>query len=448
MITLPSWVKLNKNWVPAEPYIEENWIVVDIFRETKTRKQRVSSYKQIFQEDSLLIDGLLEHLITYCKDGKHHVINGPSSKCITSASRRFNMTGEQILKQYFQSGYLGIETIYKRDGLSIDTVRYGTTEKTLNCAQDAINTIAQSNVEWLRKTQNQLERIVAIIGNNPSPEQQKIIEFVGNIIDRCCCHDNVTLSPELPWKYNSNQLPGNFHKALEFLISLLYCMEEACAFDWKEIGSCIDRSIGASKKFDNIKDQLLNLLESITHKEPDQLGIISMGSLYPLYLCGPITMDCKTTQCSIDSNTIYCLSNIQLQDIEGVQMRASRVIFTENRAVLLKMYKTNWIQDSNSLVICIDGNLKTTHKTLFQGLGKYAYTIPFYIWVDGDKAGRAIAQSLYDITPTAKLVGIQNTRLQIFHGLHEWLENKEYHNREQENIMGGIVEWNELFLGG
>lgn len=155
MITLPSWVKLNKNWVPAEHYIEENWIVVDIFRETKTRKQRVSSYKQIFQEDSLLIDGLLEHLITYCKDGKHHVINGPSSRYITSASRRFNMTGEQVLKQYFQSGYLGIETIYKRDGLSIDTVRYGTTEKTLNCAQDAINTIAQSNMEWLRKTQNQ-----------------------------------------------------------------------------------------------------------------------------------------------------------------------------------------------------------------------------------------------------------------------------------------------------
>lgn len=313
MFHLPSWLKLNKNWVPSQAHIKEGWITVDIFRETATRKHRVSSYREIEHSEPLMIEDLKTHLFSYFINRKRYVFKDISSHFITSTSRQYNLSPQQVMGQYIDAGYLGKETTFQRDGLTVADTRYGLTSRALHEVKQLKEALVHKNNDWIEEMKGELNSLRELFRNEYTVEQQQLMDFVATRLKECQEEGKSHLCPTLSWNYSRDSKPGYYQKAIEFILSLLHCMYKAEVFDWKEIGSRLNPSIGASKQFDPIKDHLLNFLEQITQKEPEQLGIISLGSLYSVYISGSMAFETNHYSQAMSGDSVHCLSNIQIQ---------------------------------------------------------------------------------------------------------------------------------------
>ena len=73
--------------------------------------------------------------------------------------------------------------------------------------------------------------------------------------------------------------------ALEFLLALGQAVpDNPEGFEWKKLGGAAYLEIGGSKRFDHLKDDLCTLAEIVTGLPVEELGLVSKGSLYSIYL--------------------------------------------------------------------------------------------------------------------------------------------------------------------
>ncbi|MGB9904351.1 MAG: hypothetical protein ACPLQO_06745, partial [Desulfotomaculales bacterium] len=261
----------------------------------------------------------------------------------------------------------------------------------------------------------------------------------------------VPVHPLFPWLFDPREAKNKFHLSLEFLLVLTECaLRHPEGFAWKELGSISAPGIGGSKRFDQAREELLQLAEAITGVPPEELGLTSTGTLYPLYFLGRLTAFFAGAPALEFNSTINALTNVQIGRLNGLSVPARRVVLTENRALLLKMETTSWQdRDPATLAVGLDGRLRLAHGSFLKLLAKSRPELPWFAWVDTDEAGVAIARQVAEINPRCRFVlppeRETTTPLPLWSWLAELEGNPALRNREQEENLGGTDLWNRLF---
>lgn len=139
-----------------------------------------------------------------------------------------------------------------------------------------------------------------------------------------------------------------FAKQLSFLHFLLAVGQLAATrqrFDWKEVGAVYYKEIGGSKKFDG------------------QTARYTFGTVH------------ATTHLAVCADTF--------------STTAEHLWLVENRAVLTRMaYEEHFLPATNSLLIGVDGHVRSGHRRLIQQLLIHSSSLrQVLIWTDHDEAG-------------------------------------------------------------
>lgn len=238
-------------------------------------------------------------------------------------------------------------------------------------------------------------------------------------------------------------------KFLDFLLAFADITLRKAEFDWKEIGAVYYKEIGGSKEFDNHKEEFIEQLENFTQCPVAILGLTSLGKITPLYFSGKI----KGNYSSYQFGTVHSLTDLSISQ-DDYSTNATTIWLVENRAVLTRIAsQRDFLQDTNSLMLCIDGHPRTSHKQCLLQLLKNSHLQQAIIWTDYDPDGKQIAKEIYET-----LLGSgRQMRIKWITADHEVLENwhqyEEYMNAflktkkmEQEEILGNVEVWKKWVL--
>lgn len=365
---------------------------------------------------------------------------------------------EELLENLISACWVDKQVKLGRDGLSQVEVRLVPGDRLRAALAEQAGQQDRLVREWLSGQQALLERLRdggRMPAGVPGEVLSRIISCLAESLGQVRCY----LAGEGPvpeiswgggtWRFQPGRLPNNFTLAVEFLLCTGYMLQvRDSGFEWKELGPVLYPGIGASKRFDRLRPQLLEFLETVSGFSPEQVGLISRGSLYSIYLVGDLTLQSSGGGMPLQVNrqTLAALTNIQVEEAAAIQSRAGKVLLTENRALLLKMYKTGWLaRQPHLLVVGLDGRLRGAHRRLLQELGQAAGR-NFYVWVDTDAAGQSIAAAVAGILPGTLFV-LPPGQLCSF---EEWWSRLQHDpalsNMEQEEYLGEPPLWDRLFL--
>jgi 5S rRNA maturation endonuclease (ribonuclease M5) len=232
-------------------------------------------------------------------------------------------------------------------------------------------------------------------------------------------------------------------KFLHFIIAFIQISTEKSDFDWKEIGARYYQKIGGSKAFDTNKQEFIDLLEEWANTPAVQLGLTSLGQITSLYFSGNLTGNYS----SYHWGPVHALTDLSISQ-EHYRTQAEVLWLVENRAILTRMAAQNpFLQKTNSLILCIDGHLRTSHKNCIRQILDNSHVKQVIIWSDYDQAGSHIANGLYTfissyeklrlkwITPEQEVI---TDKIEYENYLADYLKTKAM---EQEQILGGVEDW-------
>ncbi|PEA12080.1 histidine kinase [Bacillus thuringiensis] len=225
---------------------------------------------------------------------------------------------------------------------------------------------------------------------------------------------------------------------LEFLLATYKMSCEKRTFDWKEIGAAYYEVIGGSKKFDQHKKEFLNKLEDLLDAPPHCLGLVSLGTVTPIFFCGNLYEDNTRYEC----DTVRSLTDLVVFRYE-YKTDAKVLWLVENRAVLTRMAaESDFVSSTGSLVIGVDGQLRSGYKRLIESVLEHSKSIAkIMIWTDYDGAGEIISGKLFELVSPYE----QYTRWISSEG--KVLNKEEFEKSvclresEQEESLGGVDTW-------
>ncbi|WP_456276510.1 toprim domain-containing protein [Bacillus sp. AK128] len=232
-------------------------------------------------------------------------------------------------------------------------------------------------------------------------------------------------------------------KYLHFLLAFTQLALNKKEFDWKEVGASYFKEIGGSKRFDQNKDEFIEQLESSVEYPVHMLGMTSLGKITPLYFSGHLEGKYSSHQ----YGPVHALTDLSIS-VENYSTRAKYLWLVENRAILTRLAAArDFLKETDSLVVCVDGHLRTSHKHSIIQLIKNSSLNQVLIWTDYDSDGLNISKELHAaipesdhvikkwITPNQDVV----TNWYTYEGL---IQNYLQQNKmEQEQILGGVEEW-------
>lgn len=233
----------------------------------------------------------------------------------------------------------------------------------------------------------------------------------------------------------------SFQKSFLFLEFLLATYKISCekrTFDWKEIGAAYYEVIGGSKKFDQHKKEFLNKLEDLLDAPPHCLGLVSLGTVTPIFYCGNLYEGNTRYEC----DTVRSLTDLVVFRHE-YKTDAKVLWLVENRAVLTRMAaEDDFIASTGSLVVGVDGQLRSGHRKLIQSvLGHSKSIMKIIIWTDYDGAGEIISDKLFELVAPYE----QYTRWISSEGKvlnkDEFEQSVRLRKSEQEESLGGVDTW-------
>ncbi|PFA22256.1 histidine kinase [Bacillus cereus] len=235
----------------------------------------------------------------------------------------------------------------------------------------------------------------------------------------------------------------SFHKVflfLEFLLAIYKISCEKRAFDWKEVGAAHYRVISGSKKFDPYKKEFLGKLEEVLDAPPHCLGLVSLGTVTPIFFCGDLYEGNTHYEC----DTVRSLTDLLVFRHE-YKTNAKVLWLVENRAVLTRMAaESEFLVSSGSLIVGVDGQLRSGHKKFVQSVLAHSESITkIMIWTDYDSAGKIISDTLFELVAPYEC----RTRWVSSDGKilskQEFEESSCLRESEQEESLGGVDIWKE-----
>lgn len=226
-------------------------------------------------------------------------------------------------------------------------------------------------------------------------------------------------------------------KFTHFLIGYLQLRRQQTRIEYKEIGATYYKRIGGSKAFDNYREFFIGRLEKWLGAPIQELGIISVGSIVPIYFTGQLVG--RFSQYGI--GTVHSTTDIAVTE-EDFQTSAHVLWLVENRAVLTRMAtETEFLEETKSLVLGVDGQIRGAHRKLIQQLCQQEAIQKVMIWTDYDKAGEIIARDLVNLVDHLpyRMIGNEENVFATYETYINWSSTISY--AEQEMKLGGQEQW-------
>ncbi|MDR7000245.1 DUF2399 domain-containing protein [Neobacillus niacini] len=344
----------------------------------------------------------------------------------------------QTLK-WFQQGFIMKEFRFKKDGKTVESQYYRMGYPLYKFLKGQL----RAEEEKIENEFNSWKKTASTLGQicTKSNQRESGYQACLSMINEICqiSSNELKTAAQFPagWSFAKRL------KFLHFMNAFWQLSFQKDEFDWKEIGASYYQKIGGSKEFDRYKDDYINLLEQWASWPVALLGMASLGKITPLYFSGQISGHFS----SYRFGPVHSLTDLAISE-ERYTTDSTTLWLVENRAILTRMSaKKNFLEETNSLVICVDGHLRSSHKHCIQQLLAGGRVKQVLIWSDYDPDGFQIAKEAY-LTVLEKFAG---TIKWIRHdsNVHtNWQEYETYMEFllketkiEQEQVLGGVEEW-------
>lgn len=226
-------------------------------------------------------------------------------------------------------------------------------------------------------------------------------------------------------------------KFMHFLIAYFQLRRQQERMDYKEIGASYYKKIGGSKVFDSYQPYFIARLEKWLGEPVQALGIISPGSIIPIYFTGELAG--RFSQYSI--GTVHTTNDIAVS-VEEFKTSAQILWLVENRAVVTRMAtEIEFLEETKSIVIGVDGYIKGAHRKVIQQLCDGKSIQKVMVWMDYDKAGTTIARDLVELVGILpyRIIGNEKNVFTNYDTYSAW--SKLVPDAEQEMTLGRGEEW-------
>ncbi|MCM3439349.1 toprim domain-containing protein [Metabacillus halosaccharovorans] len=237
-------------------------------------------------------------------------------------------------------------------------------------------------------------------------------------------------------------------KYLHFVCAFCQLSFQKEEFDWKEIGASYFQKIGGSKEFDSYKQEFIDRLEEWTNVPVDELGLMSLGQITPVFFAGQLSGKYAVYHWG----AVHALTNLAIAN-ETYETKATTLWLVENRAILTRMAAAEqFLEETNSLMICIDGHLRSAHKKAISQILSNSEVEQVIIWCDYDLDGLHISKEIHRVVnqyneltlkwilPDQEVTGQSDQ-------YEQYVTSFLQHNKmEQELILGGEEQWKSWIL--
>ncbi|MFZ7944178.1 DUF2399 domain-containing protein [Neobacillus sp. 19] len=247
---------------------------------------------------------------------------------------------------------------------------------------------------------------------------------------------------------SSDFFPQKWHlgsrlKYLHFVNAFSQLCLHKKEFDWKEIGAAYFQKIGGSKEFDSYKQEFIDHLEEWANVPAVELGLTSLGQITPVFFAGQLS----GRYAAYDWGPVHALTNLSIAN-EAYRTKATTLWLVENRAILTRMAAAeHFLKETNSLIICVDGHVRSAHKNAIVQLLDNSDIKQVLIWCDYDRDGLQISKEIHATVYkhknlTIKFILPEQQVICDWFQFEQCLINFLENNRmEQEQMMGGVDHW-------
>lgn len=318
------------------------------------------------------------------------------------------------------------EVRFKRDGKTVDYITYrmgyGLFQYIEEQLKEEKGKEQQALSEWIKQKR--------LLPMSTSKYTEKLANVLNNIEEK--------IELNLPIFEEKRMSHEKLLLFLYFLLAFYEIRNVKRTFDWKEIGAKYFKRIGGSKKFDVHKKEFLELLEQLLDVPPHCLGMISLGTVTPIFFCGAL----REGETFYPCDTVRALTDLTVFH-NNYETDAKVLWLVENRAILTRMAaESDFLKTTSSLVIGVDGQLRSGHKNLIKSILTHSESImQVIIWTDYDSAGKIISDMLFDIVlPFGRIVkGISADGKAL--NRDEFEGSYQIQEREQEEQLGDEATW-------
>lgn len=312
----------------------------------------------------------------------------------------------EVIQQWLNEGWIVREIRYHPDGISVNEEHYRIGPK-------YVASLQQKQIQLNEDHNAQMQQLLE------KAEQLNLPEIFQNAIT----WDN------LPEKWADKKK----FKYIEFCLTLYELSQQKDLFDFKEIGATLNDAIGGSKYFDADREVFLAQLEQ-SGIDASLYGLVSIGKIVPIYFTGNV----KNEFSNYSIGTVHATTDNAVL-LSPFSTTNTTLWLVENRAILTRMaVETEFLQMTNSCVICLDGQIRSAHRLFIEQLlvSNIKQTI---IWTDTDTAGVTIAKHAAEIVNgPLKIVG---RNFKTYNSVESFANAHEQEAHEQEQQLGGVTQW-------
>jgi hypothetical protein len=471
----PSWIRLHKNWRVAEPPLKKDGLLRwRVYKET-VRKASLVGYAETAAErdPDALPPGLLPKLIGFFAR-RRSIPHQYFMRHLAEEALKLRLPPEAMLNDLVRSGLLARWVTLAKDGVSPVSMEIGPgcvleqamSEKKLQqraaihnwiqAQQTRLALLESADLDSLDGTQEEGVRLLVRQARHQLNSTQQYLDFAPRHLPKQVKHFSLsgTVNSSI-WPFSTGKLPRNYMFATEFLLAVAgVIVSNPRGFDWKELDEAVPGGIGGAKRLDALKSKLSDFVEQVTGFPFSDLGLISGGSVYSIYLSGRYELRSENGDLETRSRPgLYAVTNIETEEAAAFTCPGDTVICIGSKALLLKMYRSGWVGDNPGvLVIGIDGRIRRAYKKLLRLLAEKAAGLRFFAWVDADGPGRAMASELAGLLPDLKMVMPAVAPEEGLRALDyvEWagLVTKHTEHGNLERHLGEPDLWSRVFRPG
>jgi hypothetical protein len=342
---------------------------------------------------------------------------------------------------WYNQGYIMKEIRLKKDGKTLDSQHYRMGYRLFSYQQNQKR--AQEEKLELQFSNWKTTASSFVLSSIPMMSNQR-----GRGYETCFSMNNQICDLDVNQLNEWTAFPSGWSiskriKFLHFVCAFLQIGIQKNDFDWKEIGANYYQEIGGSKEFDRNKDEFINLLEDWAQCPVSLLGMTSLGKITPLYFSGQITGRYSAYR----NGPVHSLTDLSISE-EDYTTNSTTLWLVENRAILTRIAaEKNFLEDTNTLMLCIDGHLRSSHKNCIKQLLANGKITQVLLWSDYDPDGFQIAKEMY-LTVKEKHNGAIRWISHTKQVLNHWPEYEVYMQEllkdqriEQEQVLGGAEDW-------
>ncbi|MED1560719.1 hypothetical protein AJ85_18415 [Alkalihalobacillus alcalophilus ATCC 27647 = CGMCC 1.3604] len=343
--------------------------------------------------------------------------------------------------QWLEQGWIIKEVRFEKDEKTIQSSGYRMGYQLFAYLKHISNQNRVASIDEFNLWKERLNEILQMVPVNQDLKRQQALTLLEKTLVSLIHKDIEVLSiaPQFPPKWSLKKRI----KFLDFALATFQLSKQKDNFDWKEVGASYYKEIGGSKVFDSNKEEFIAQLEEWAECPIVNLGLTSLGKITPLYFSG----DIKGRYSSYSYGPVHSLTDLAIAE-ENYQTKATTLWLVENRAILTRVAsEKGFLKEMNTLMVCVDGHLRTSHRRCIQQLLANGDLKQVLIWCDYDKDGLQISKELFqacsnDFDRKYKWITDKHnviTEIEEFEKYMEALLGER--SIEQEQVLGGKEDW-------